>query len=156
MAYLLGGLLFLVACVVQAGVILRSIADAMAPNGPQLKDLSVSLVSLFALALTAVSFLNFEPGFSIRDDGITLDCYVFFRKFIPWERVVGVKSSLLPFPGVLRVCFRGRSPTHVLLGLVFGVSLTPCFLVMPTVEGYDEALRHIRENATGDSNMDHG
>jgi len=149
-AFLLGGVLFLLACVVQAGAILQSIADAMAPSGPRLKDLSVSLVSLLAIALSAVMWLNFEPGFSIRDDGIDLDCYVFFRTFIPWERVVGVKSSLLPFPGVLRVCFRGRTPTHALLGLVFGVSLTPCFLLMPTIERYEEALRLIRENATGD------
>jgi hypothetical protein len=138
------------------GDILRDVPVAMRTAGPMILDIVNSLLFLGAVTIALAFALNLDPAFTIKADGIVLSCFALFPMFIPWKSVIGVKETILPFPGLRCVCFRGFSPTHAFFGLLLGGSLTPCFMVKSTIEGYDEALRHIRENATGDPNRDQG
>lgn len=138
------------------GDILRDVPIAMGTAGPKVFAVVSSFLFLGVVTIALAFALNLDPAFAIKEDGIVLCHFALFRMFIPWKSVIGVKETILPFPGLRRVCFRGFSPIHAFFGLLLGGSLTPCFMVKPTIEGYDEAFRHIRENATRDPNRDQG
>jgi len=149
----IGGVTFALAWIVLLREILLQLAAGASTGGWASQRLFELSLGLAGAVIGVILWLNMMPDFTLRVDGIMLSYFVVFRMFIPWDAVIRVSPSILPHPGLLRVCFRSSSPVHVFLGLVYGASPTACFLLRPNIEGYQEAINEIRRHIAGDEDQ---
>ncbi len=87
-----------------------------------------------------------EPDIWIRDDGIVISAYLFFRIFISWIDIIDVMEVKKPFlPGYAVVKARRISVFHRVIGWIYSRSVSPCFLIGKNIDRHEELIQEIKK-----------
>lgn len=108
--------------------------------------IALSIATLFAITGGMVG-INLFPDIIVRDDGLSVKCFFFKWFFVPWEDIIAVRVSLASVrKRIYLVQVRKLTLVHRLISLCQQGSLQPSFLITPSIYGYHELLRVIREH----------
>lgn len=111
------------------------------------EGLNVGILFLYGLLTDWSIFsipLNACPDVWADDDFITISAFLFIRIRIPWQYVVDIRQSQR-FPHYRIVRTRRISFFHRLIGLIYGTTILPSFLIRPEIDGYNTLLALIVE-----------
>jgi hypothetical protein len=93
-------------------------------------------------------FLNMYPSLRVSTDGLSIQVFLFWWIWVPWEGVLDIQPTISPVSRSSLVILRRLTPVHRCIGLVGGLTLKPAFLIKRTLRGYHEALGTIREHVS--------
>ena len=101
-----------------------------------------SLSGLLIAVLFPLLFSRTWPNIRISDLGISVQVFLFWWIFVPWEEVQEIKRSF-PF-GSRLVVVRRLTPIHRLIGST-ATGFRPAFVLKRSLVGFDEAVRTIEQ-----------
>jgi hypothetical protein len=136
---------FMIFLVGQIGYLLVRVVVS-ASRGAPLPESFVTLLAVFPLLLVnVIIYLNWQPDFVLQDDGIVVKIFHFWERTIPWEDVVEVKHPWIPITGkwIYVVVVRRLTPWHVVLGMVYGFTLKPAFVITRALGEREKAVNLI-------------
>jgi hypothetical protein len=84
------------------------------------------------------------PSFYVADSGLTVQVFLFWRVFVPWDEVRDVRSTLLGFSKL--VVLHRLTPVHRVYGLIFGLTVQPAFVIRRRINDYDRAVKAIERH----------
>ncbi|MCH7662745.1 MAG: hypothetical protein IH859_02620 [Chloroflexi bacterium] len=91
----------------------------------------------------ATPVINFSQEFTVTEDGIEFQSFVFWRIFVPWEEIVSLKDSYIPW-GKYHIVITDRLMLlHRVIGAIHGLTLKPAFIFNKGLINYDEAVEII-------------
>ena len=107
----------------------------------------LSIVVLIML-LNVVIYLNWQPDFVVQDEGIVVKVYHFWEKTIPWKNVIEVKHSWIPITGkqLYVVVVRRLTPLHSVIGMLYGLTTKPAFVITRALEEREKAASLINSH----------
>ena len=83
----------------------------------------------------------------LNDEGIRVKIFIFFWVLIPWNEVLAVKTTGIPFYGIDRcffICVKRLSIFHRLISLSYYLGLMPAIIVYNFNNNYDELLSFVQ------------
>ncbi len=116
-----------------------------AETGPNLQRVFYNLMIVIFLPIVATTVINYWQEFSVSSRGIEFQVFIFWRKFIPWSEVVGIKKSYLPWAKYHIVITKRLTFLHRIIGLLYGFSIYPAFIFNSTLKDYDVAVKTIQK-----------
>jgi hypothetical protein len=119
-------------------------------NGVQVQTETFVWLSIVVLImlLNVVIYLNWQPDFVVQDEGIVVKVYHFWEKTIPWENVIDVKHSWIPITGkqIYVVVVRRLTPLHSVIGMLYGLTTKPAFVITRALEEREKAASLINSH----------
>lgn len=101
------------------------------------------LLSSYSLIISSA-----YPNFRISSAGLTVQVFIFWWMFIPWEDVQDIRSSLW---GTSKLVFvQGLTPIHRIYGWIFALTPRPAFVITRRIRGYDKAVKTIQRDSRGE------
>ena len=130
----------------QFGILLfRTISASI--NGIQVPAESLIVLSAIFLMMlmNVVIYLNWQPDFILQENGIVVKVFHFWERLIPWDDVLEVKRSWIPITGsrLAVVVVERLTPLHRILGLVYGPTPKPVFVITHALRDREEAAQLI-------------
>jgi len=100
------------------------------------------LFCLLSAALFPLLSSNDLPSIRISDDGISVQVFLFWWVFVPWEEVQEIKKR--PLLRSRLVVVRWLTPIHRLIGST-ATGFRPAFVLKRSLIGFDEAVKTIEQ-----------
>jgi hypothetical protein len=125
-------------------IVVRILVSSL--GGAPLPNSFVTLLVVFLIMLVnVIIFLNWQPDFVLQDDGIVVKVFHFWERTIPWEDVIEVKHSWIPITGkrIYVIVVRRLTPWHIVIGMVYGFTLKPAFVITAALTEREKAARLI-------------
>jgi hypothetical protein len=116
------------------------------------RELSVDELATTGGYFLLVVFLSLTvssvyPSFRISRSGMTVQVFLFWWAFVPWDDVQEIRDTLLGINKLVIV--RKLTPIHRLYGWTLGLTPRPAFVIRKRIEGYDKAIKIIQRNTVG-------
>ena len=106
-----------------------------------------SLIYLAGAFILPNIWMNWWQNFELDKNGITFHVFLFWKKFVPWESVIGIKKRRQFFAAKhnkMYVVFAEEiTPAHRILGLLYGGKLKPGFVIQIGPPEFEEAIQEI-------------
>ena len=109
---------------------------------------------LFLILLWSISMLIsayfFGQNITVTDDGLLVE-FLWKDLFVPWDKIIEIKPAY-GFLGNSRntkiyvVLTNALTPFHRLLGLIYGLSVKPAFIIYSTISGYESLVETIKSH----------
>ena len=88
---------------------------------------------------------NGNPDIAVSEDGLAIKFY-FRWLFVPWGDVISVTRTIASFGRKYLVRVKGLTILHRLISFSQSGSIQPGFLISPSIDGYSDLMRAIREH----------
>ncbi len=102
----------------------------------------LSLWTLIIGWMVGIGMINAFPTIWVEDQGLTISAFFFARVKVPWDEIIDMRASSVPFGDVV-VRARRITPFHRICGWAYGRTLSPSFLVGRDIRDRDELLHEI-------------
>ena len=110
------------------------------------------LIPILILLPIITTVILFWQEFTITPKGIEFQVFIFWRKFVPWEKVIRIKKSFMPWAKYHIIITEELTFFHRVLGLLYGFTIYPGFVVNKTIIGYDKAILTIQKQLNSKTN----
>ncbi len=106
----------------------------------------VCLVTYFTIIAWSfgLAFINFLPTIWVRDEGLVISAFLFFRILICWEDIVDIGAGRVS-AGYVLVRTRRITPLHRLYGWLYSHTFYPSFLIGKGINNRDNLIREIHQ-----------
>jgi hypothetical protein len=102
-------------------------------------------VGSLMLGLLLILFTNIEPNIRVSNRGVAVQTFLFWYVLVPWQDVIEIRRTILPFSKSRLVVVRRLTPFHRLIGWTNGLVFQPAFVIRRGLKRYDEAIETIKE-----------
>jgi hypothetical protein len=114
---------------------------------------NVEVLGALILAIPFFGFFvvllsNTYPDIKLFEQGIAVQVFIFWWIFINWEEIEDIRPVLGGFSRSRLVIVQRLTPVHRLFGWMYSYSTKPAFLIMPTLEGYEQLIQIMRRSIT--------
>jgi hypothetical protein len=106
----------------------------------------VCLVIYFMIIAWAIglTFINFLPTIWVKNEGLEISVFLFFRILILWEDIVDIGAGRVSASYVL-VRTRRITPLHRIYGWLYSRTSYPSFLIGKNISGRENLIRVIQQ-----------
>jgi hypothetical protein len=140
---LFSGVVVLTVTAILITVLFSSLIQAISGIAVDPLLIGVCLLAPPILALFPLYFSNMHPSIRIYDNGISVQVFLLWWRFIPWEDIEEVRS--IPLSRSRLVIVQRLTPIHRLFCSSITWRFRPAFLLKHTLKGFNEAVRTIEE-----------
>lgn len=110
-------------------------------------DLIMVTIGFLLFNVIAMVVANLYPDIAVNQDGLAIKFY-FRWLFVPWGDVISVTRTFIPFRHIYLIRVKGLTILHRLISFCQSGSIQPGFLISPSIDGYSDLMRTIREHAS--------
>ncbi len=148
----IGGIIVSVMTIGLAGIFVIIIIDILIEalsgdhNFTYIANMFINLLVVLALP---VIWMNWYQGFKISNEGMTFKVFTFWEKFVPWGDILRLKKSWMFWGKYHILILEHLTPFHRILGLLYGLTLRPGFVILRELPESEEAVRLIERRLSG-------